>query len=421
MGSGALSSGPPAPSTPHKKMKKRKELNALIGLAGDGKKKGGHHRLLRTERPDSDTDTETEDYSAVTERNASCGRGGILQCCRVCYPVCAFIVLAGCVMACIGLVWMQIVLKENLDLLKEQIKSMESKQQNSAQDIPGIKEDLLAKQKKLDEFVSGEHGLDKLWTNLTDMNRQIIQLSSAVNQLKANLKSASDVINLPKTMEELQKSVATLGSTLTSVHHDVETLQAASEEQKKKVEALQKDVAGVTSRLSPTGPPATGTHSLTQVESSLEDLNTTFVFYQQHNDLRLNKIEAAASNISQRVATLEANQPVTRNEKENISGLVENSADVNGNQLLNSSKVDSSQKSRKEETPVSDIQEQLQLIHALTNKPDTEKVANSAKTDNSDTVTARTPLTKKYPRSVVRRRRQKNPPFPGTITRQAVI
>ncbi|XP_039599070.1 EF-hand calcium-binding domain-containing protein 14-like [Polypterus senegalus] len=46
-------------------MKKRKELNALIGLGGDSKrkkpKKGSGHRLLRTEPPDSDSDTSSDE------------------------------------------------------------------------------------------------------------------------------------------------------------------------------------------------------------------------------------------------------------------------------------------------------------------------------------------------------------------------
>lgn len=50
---------------PQKKMKKRKELNALIGLNGDSKrkktKKGSGHRLLRTEPPDSESETSSED------------------------------------------------------------------------------------------------------------------------------------------------------------------------------------------------------------------------------------------------------------------------------------------------------------------------------------------------------------------------
>eukprot|EP00061_Rhincodon_typus_P007352 g28965.t1 len=52
-------------ATPQKKMKKRKELNALIGLTGDGKKKkskkgSGHQLLLRTEATASDSESTSE-------------------------------------------------------------------------------------------------------------------------------------------------------------------------------------------------------------------------------------------------------------------------------------------------------------------------------------------------------------------------
>eukprot|EP00079_Xenopus_tropicalis_P015892 XP_004914050.1 PREDICTED: EF-hand calcium-binding domain-containing protein 14 isoform X8 [Xenopus tropicalis] len=272
MGSGALSAGPPAPPTPHKKMKKRKELNALIGLAGDGgrkkAKKGSGHRLLRTEPPasDSDTDTEEEDeFGSLEDRHGRFGRGSFLQCCKICYPLCGFVVLAACVVTCIGLVWMQVVLKENMDALKEKFRAMESNQKSSLEELPKINEDLLSKQKYLEDIMTGEKGLNKLWTNITEMNKQIAVLTSAVNHLKATIKSASELINLPNTMAELQKSVATLGNTLTSVHNDVETMQAVTEEQKKKVETLQKDMVDSTTSPSTVADPANKT---TQTEFS---------------------------------------------------------------------------------------------------------------------------------------------------------
>lgn len=385
MGSGALSAGPQAPPTPHKKMKKRKELNALIGLAGDGgrkkPKKGSGHRLLRTEPPasDSDTYTEEDEFSALGERRVRCGRGSVLQCCRVCYPLCGFIVLAACMVTCIGLVWMQVALKENMDALKEQFKAMESTQRNSGQEIPKINEDLLVKERRLEEIESGELGLNRLWTNITEVNKQIALLTSAVNQLKTSLKSASDMINLPKTMEELQKSVATLGSTLTSVHHDVETLQTAAEEQRKKVEALQKDV----------------------VQSSLEDLNNTMLLYVRQNDLRLHNMDSTVSNISQRMADLESNTLLHKDD--GTGGMVENSTDSS-----NESRADASESSKREDT--SEIQEQLQLIHVLTNAPDSDKM----KAD--DAVTSPPPLEKKNPRSLLKRRQRRGLLLPGIST-----
>ncbi|XP_077471167.1 EF-hand calcium-binding domain-containing protein 14 [Stigmatopora argus] len=218
-------------------MKKRKELNALIGL-GDSKrkkaKKGSGHRLLRTEPPpdsESESSSDDDEFSGIGSR-VSFGKRSYNQCCTVCYPLFLFIILAACVMACAGLIWMQIALKEDLDSMKEKLRSMESGQKESSSEIPKLSEELKNKDRKLDDIENGEKGLSKLWFNLTEMNRKITQLDSAVNHLKANLKSASDLISLPTTVEELQKSVATIGSTLTSVQHDVKTMQTTLENMK---------------------------------------------------------------------------------------------------------------------------------------------------------------------------------------------
>ncbi|XP_075854160.1 EF-hand calcium-binding domain-containing protein 14 isoform X2 [Microcebus murinus] len=229
-------------------MKKRKELNALIGLAGDSRRKkpkkgSSSHRLLRTEPPDSDSEStseEEEEFGVVGNRSRFV-KGDYLRCCKICYPLCGFVILAACVVACVGLVWMQVALKEDLDALKEKFRTMESNQKGSFQEIPRINEDLLSKQKRLEKIESGELGLNKVWINVTEMHKQISLLSSAVNHLKANVKSAADLISLPATVEGLQKSVASIGNTLNSVHLAVEAIQKTVDEQKKTLELLQSD------------------------------------------------------------------------------------------------------------------------------------------------------------------------------------
>lgn len=229
-------------------MKKRKELNALIGLAGDSRrkkpKKGSGHRLLRTEPPDSDSESsseEEEEFGLVGNRSRFV-KGDYLRCCKICYPLCAFVILAACVVACVGLVWMQVALKEDLDALKEKFRTMESNQKSSFQEIPKLNEELLSEQKQLEKIESGELGLNKVWINITEMNKQISLLTSAVNHLKANVKSAADLISLPTTVEGLQKSVATIGNTLNSVHLAVEAIQKTVDEHKKTMESLQSDM-----------------------------------------------------------------------------------------------------------------------------------------------------------------------------------
>ncbi|XP_018608647.1 EF-hand calcium-binding domain-containing protein 14 isoform X2 [Scleropages formosus] len=229
-------------------MKKRKELNALIGLGGDSKrkktKKGSGHRLLRTEPPDSDSESSSEDdddeFSSLS--GAAAFGKSYARCCNICYPLCTFIILVACVMACAGLIWMQVALKEDLDSLKEKFHTMESSQSVSLHEIPKLNEDLKGEQKRLELLENGDMGLKKLWSNITEINKKITLLDTAVSLLKANIKSASDIINLPTTIEALQKSVATIGSTLTSVQHDVNTLQTGVEDQMKAVNILKKEM-----------------------------------------------------------------------------------------------------------------------------------------------------------------------------------
>ncbi|XP_034558638.1 EF-hand calcium-binding domain-containing protein 14 [Notolabrus celidotus] len=271
-------------------MKKRKELNALIGL-GDSKrkktKKGSGHRLLRTEPPDSESDSSSDDdeFNNLSS-GANFGKRSYTQCCNVCYPLFLFIILAACVMACAGLIWMQIALKEDLDALKEKLHSMESSQKVSSSEIPKLSEDLKNKERKLDDIETGDKGLSKLWSNLTEMNRKIVLLDSAVNHLKANLKSAADLISLPNTVEELQKSVASIGSTLTSVQHDVKTMQSALENQKKE-DDLKK------------------TMDISDLKTAVSEANKTEELHHTQTNEQIHILLTTVSDLRQRVSSLE--------------------------------------------------------------------------------------------------------------------
>lgn len=271
-------------------MKKRKELNALIGL-GDSKrkktKKGSGHRLLRTEPPDSESDSSSDDdeFNGMSA-GANAGKRSYTQCCNVCYPLFLFIILAACVMACAGLIWMQIALKEDLDSLKEKLHNMESSQKASSSEIPKLSEDLKNKDRKLDDIENGDKGLSKLWSNLTEMNRKISLLDSAVNHLKADLKSAADLVSLPATVEELQKSVATIGSTLASVQHDVQTMQAALENQKKE-EELKK------------------TMDITDLRKAVSEANKTEALHHTQTDEHIHVLLSTVADLQQRLSSLE--------------------------------------------------------------------------------------------------------------------
>lgn len=51
--------------------------------------------------------------------------------------------------------------------------TVESSQKVSSSEIPKLSEDLKNKDRKLDELENGERGLNKLWSNLTEINRKV--------------------------------------------------------------------------------------------------------------------------------------------------------------------------------------------------------------------------------------------------------
>ncbi|XP_044297238.1 EF-hand calcium-binding domain-containing protein 14 isoform X3 [Varanus komodoensis] len=365
-------------------MKKRKELNALIGLGsgngdrgsgsgGSGRKKryprkgsASGHRLLRTESAESSSSSSSDpDYGdgfGLPSARSRFSKGDYLRCCKLCYPLCAFVILAACVVACVGLVWMQVALKEDLDGLKERFQTMESNQKISFQEIPRLTEDLLNKQKELEKIENGDMGLNKIWVNITEISKQISLLMLAVNHLKANIKSASDLINLPVTVEELQKSVATIGSTVTSVHHDVETMQTTIEEHKKTIETLQSEMDNQF------------------IHTSVEEVNSTLMLYQKLNDLKIFSIDSTVSNLSWRVSLLENHMMVMNKleKRENLTLSAVNNLTTSANveneprNENTTEKVQHLKKIENGESQVSKLREKLQLINALSSKPESD-------------------------------------------------
>ncbi|MBZ3874704.1 EF-hand calcium-binding domain-containing protein 14 [Sciurus carolinensis] len=411
-------------------MKKRKELNALIGLSGDSRRKkpkkgSSSHRLLRTEPPDSDSDSsseEEEEFGVVGNRSRFV-KGDYLRCCKICYPLCAFVILAACVVACVGLVWMQVALKEDLDTLKERFRTMESNQKSSFQEIPKLNEELLNEQKQLEKIESGELGLSDVWLNITEMNKQISLLISAVNHLKANVKSAADLISLPTTVEGLQKSVASIGNTLNSVHLAVEAIQKTVDEHKETMELLQSEMKRQFSKgtngsnqiipsPSTTSELENKTHSenlkqdILYLHNSLEEVNSALVAYQRQSDLKLEGMNETLSNLTQRINLIESNV-VTLSEVENTanltSSMISNRAAIlkreSLDQATNSTDTIKAQNIKKEDSPhsqVSKLREKLQLISALTNKPESNRPPETADKEQVQSFTSKPSTSPKF-------------------------
>ncbi|NXA48297.1 EFC14 protein, partial [Nothocercus julius] len=320
-------------------------------------------------------------------------RGEYLRCCKFCYPLCAFVILAACVVACVGLVWMQVALKEDLDALKEKFRTMESNQKTSFQEIPKLNEDLLQKQKQLEQIETGELGLNKIWINITEINKQLSLLTSTVNHLKTSIKSASDLIILPVTVEKLQKAsnacvavcksilwfqslmlsqcvLFTLCDAVLHVHWRVEVI-------KTHLESFQEQEC--CSKLTCSGFIFQESQSL---HTALEELNNSVVTYQKLNDIKLLNVDSAIGNLSQRVTLLES------------SLVAVNKLDKRGNSSTSVGNSYEKYSLHMQETGIRNSQvlklkEELQMITALSSKSENEKSEASRNVGSSISATAK--------------------------------
>ncbi|NXF14715.1 EFC14 protein, partial [Rhodinocichla rosea] len=374
-------------------MKKRKELNALIGLAADGRrkkpaKKGSGHRLLRTEPPASDSESSSEEDEFAGTRGR-CGKGDYLRCCRFCYPLCVFVILAACVVACVGLVWMQVALKEDLDAIKEKFRTMESNQKTSFQEIPKLNEDLVQNQKQLEQIETGELGLSKIWINITEINKQISLLTSTVNHLKNNIKSAADLISLPLTVEKLQK-VSSLKVAITKCVLCNNFLEASS---------WMFSVVSVESQPERLGKLTRALFIFQEsqaLHAALEQLNNTVVVYQKLNDIKLLNVDSAIGNLSRKVTLLENSPLVVKSpdKRENSSTIVvmsQKQYSISFLQYLQESVQNTVTFERTTRDPqVSKLKETLQLISALTVKSENDRPIEASKNvEGSQSTTAK--------------------------------
>ncbi|KFR00257.1 EF-hand calcium-binding domain-containing protein 14, partial [Nipponia nippon] len=341
-------------------------------------------------------------------------RGDYLRCCKFCYPLCAFVVLAACVVACVGLVWMQVALKEDLDAIKEKFRTMESNQKTSFQEIPKLNEDLVQKQRQLEQIETGELGLNKIWINITEINKQISLLASTVNHLKNNVKSASDLISLPITVEKLQKASTVNVAIAKCVLLALRKISVSNfESWNNFLEASSWMFSAVSVESQSEVCPVKLGHKLTcagftfqesqWLHAALEELNNTVVAYQKLSDIKLLNVDSTIGNLSRRVMLLE-NSPLAVNnldKRENLSNnvilltLVISEVVVSSLQNLQKNVQNTvtfkTWEIRTRDSQVSKLREKLQLISALTGKSENDRLIETSKNVESSLSTTAKP------------------------------
>ncbi|KAK2149731.1 hypothetical protein LSH36_439g02012 [Paralvinella palmiformis] len=206
-----------------KKMKKRRELDALVN-GKMGRRKKGQHELLRNESESSEVDEFNIPEKAIMREISSCNF------CTMCSTVCGIFLLISCMAAIAGLVWVHIELKKEVDMLRSQLDQVQITAPQSLQQV-------VKKQQVLENIVHKlqDENLRNVQWNISYLYSQISALNTSVTNV---MKQSAAGSGQPPENAELMKSIATLGSTQHSLQSDISKLQNVVSSQAVKVQMI---------------------------------------------------------------------------------------------------------------------------------------------------------------------------------------
>lgn len=216
---------------PAKRMKKRRELDALVNgkqppsfRSANGRMRNGKHELLRN---DSDS-SEIEEF--ILPEKSLVRKRGHTNVCSLCVTLCWGFLLIICLIAIGGLVWMCITLKRDVDQLRMQLDRVELHNANVPGEFRDIMDDHEKMRTRVSELESGDQGLDRLRENVTALRNQVVDLDASTKSLSQSVANVPQLVlvqSLPQQVKDLSKNVAELGSNLQTTEQSVTQLQEA--------------------------------------------------------------------------------------------------------------------------------------------------------------------------------------------------
>ncbi|KAJ8305293.1 hypothetical protein KUTeg_015838 [Tegillarca granosa] len=215
---------------PPKRMKKRRQLDALVsnGKLRRKSKNGQEHELLRSDSESSEID----EFNIATQKSYIRHRGSLASSCSTCLVVFGIFLVGGCILTCIGLIWMQFQMKQNLDNIRHRIATVEGRNQDNLENSQSVHSQIQAINKTVQSYKTGTNGLDQIVKNLSDITNKIAALNTATESIKVGLKAAPELKQIPTKLKAVSESVTSLGS-------DVETLKGQVEDLKKEKEVVE--------------------------------------------------------------------------------------------------------------------------------------------------------------------------------------
>ncbi|XP_039272815.2 uncharacterized protein LOC120347063 [Styela clava] len=218
-------------------MKKRRELDALIGNRAkrdSGIPENGrleYDSLSSLSSPTADTYmAPSGNYFNVPSKRVSrtSGRGcgcTVRRMIRICLPACFLSLVAACITACIGIVWMQVQLKTDVEKLRDKVAKLETWQSNQPSALEDMKKTMTDMQKDMTSMNDGENGVkilaEKLATLTQKFEDQVVVPNKRLDQLQTQ---AQDV---KKTIEEIKSSMKNMGTSVEEINTSQNILTAS--------------------------------------------------------------------------------------------------------------------------------------------------------------------------------------------------
>ncbi|KAL8612034.1 hypothetical protein ACOMHN_012933 [Nucella lapillus] len=288
---------------PSKRMKKRRQLDALVGNEKKlSRRKSSAHELLRSNDSGS---SEVEEFGIIHGHKLEKSWTSS-SCCFTCYSLTCALLVTSCLLACATLIWMHLELKRDFNHLRDRLQLVENKNAGTPEEFQALQSRLNLIDKSLSDIRTGKHGLHSLNESIVNMQAQIVSLAAMQQKQQQTIQTSSSSDN---SHEDVANTVADLGSGLHSAQNEIKTLK---DSQKTFTSQMSQLTAKVTVLENGSGREGGGSQSNTE---SLQALVT------QVNSTLSQSIAKAVADLTVQKTHVEALDQFTQDLQSRVSGV----------------------------------------------------------------------------------------------------
>ncbi|XP_053394866.1 uncharacterized protein LOC123524404 isoform X1 [Mercenaria mercenaria] len=152
-------------------------------------------------------------------------------------------VVGAVVLLCVVSVW----LTSQLNDVREQLKQMESRSMASTDDVEKLYKQMAAVNKTLEQQ---SKSLKTTISDISAINRTVLQLSGRVDKLGEGLKAAPELRQLPEKLQTVSQTVATMGSDVKNMKDTVDKVSPFMKTTSESIDSLKQQFETVKNQVS---------------------------------------------------------------------------------------------------------------------------------------------------------------------------